>query len=129
MVLAHCPAFSPSKRKDMIIRKCNSVNDGSDEIGFHLSLTTADVRRWLEKYVATLANCGVTNFEDTESSLRAWLTNDPLSFLPAKHAERMSKWAISVAIRNRFLAQSATNEKVLLFSESISKRATNAARG
>lgn len=108
----------------MIIRRVNKVSMEADEVLFTISYTISDVKRWLVDYVRTLHHSGYEDYtHETESSLRYFLENAPLCHLPCKYAQQLSKWIVATGLRKNFLSQSANDEKLLLFSESIIKKA------
>lgn len=107
----------------MIIRRVNKISLESDEVLLTVSYTIADVKRWLVEYVRTLQKCGINDFTESESCLRYFLENAPLCHLPNKYAQQLSRWIISVGLRKGYLAQSANDDKLLLFSDSITQKA------
>lgn len=111
----------------MIFRRQSKVNDTCDEIGFMVSLTTADVKKWLTEYVSVLSRCGIEDFAETEQNIRHWLEHEIFVNFPLKHSGQLSKWVVATGLRKKYLSESATTQGRLIFAESIVKKAMSKA--
>lgn len=116
--------FYHHKNTGTMIFRTNDISNNADEISFKLSFSYIDCKRWLAQYLSILIRCGITDYTDNESSIRHWLEQEPFKNYPVKYAERLSRWAVSTAIRKKFLSPSATNPTTLIFAESIIKKAS-----
>lgn len=106
----------------MIFRTNTRINVNADEISFKLSYSHIDVKRWLKAYALIMIKARFEEISDDEASLRYWLEHEFFKNFPSKYAEQMSRWAVTVAIRKKFLLPSAASPTKLIFSDAILKK-------
>ena len=111
----------------MIFRD-SQIRIDSDEIRFKISYSHIDCKRWLQQYLVILIKCDMDDFSESEASIRYWLEHDIFKAYPVKYSERLSQWVIATSLRKKFLSVSASNPTLLIFSETIIKKATISAR-
>lgn len=116
----------------MIFRTNTKINDGAEEVSFRISYSHVDCKRWLVQYVSLLRHCGIIDGEnifdftsENESHLRHWLERELFKDFPQKYSEQLSRWAISTAIRKKYVSCSATSPTTLIFADSIIKKASD----
>ena len=108
----------------MITRK-NNINPDASEVSFTVSYTCFDVWQWLHRMVTPINKEDsmdfVFNLPLSESDIIYTLTHDPkcLGWMPQKHGEPIGRWAISIAIKQKYLIREGTK---FLLSRKLAKK-------
>ncbi len=94
----------------MAVIREKKINFKSDEIKLSCSFSVVDVKALLQMYASDEEFA--RNYQEDEKSVRYWFEHDGRAFLswPQKWREQLSGWAFNVAVRNKLLVPSATNE-------------------
>ena len=93
----------------MVLREKRICNH-SDNVQLQLSYGVPDVKALMKIYAEMSKN--IRDYPETESDVRFWLEHDARCFAnyPQKWKRQLSGWAFCVAVRNRLLEPTATNE-------------------
>ncbi len=92
----------------MIFRK-NQINIEADEISFAVSFGAADVWRWFGQLFQLLTSCDEKNAPwameliHSKEDLTGWIAREVLKWMPAKHAEAIGAWAVTLAAKRRYI--------------------------
>ena len=116
--------FTTSIKKTMIIRN-TKINPNDDEIGFKVAFSHVDCKRWIAEYVSRLLAFGVADQSDSEASIRYYLEHAVFDHFPIKYASQLSRWVVATALRKKYLLVSATDPSMLIFADSIVRKARN----
>lgn len=98
----------------MVLRE-RKINLKSDEVQVHCSFSLPDVKALLRMYAAgenEAVEAVNRQCPHTEQDVRSWLESDGRAFLswPDKWREQLSAWAFAVAVRNKLIVSTATDE-------------------
>lgn len=109
----------------MVLRN-KRISNKADVVQIHVSFGVPDVKQWLMMY-AQLLMCvdDAKSRTHNEQDVRLWLENDGRAFLswPKQWRGMLSSWAWAVALREKFVISSATNENQFYLSDCLfSKR-------
>lgn len=104
----------------MVLRE-KKINNKSDEVQLHCSFSIVDVRALLKIYVSFPSNEFWETCPITEKEMRYWFEYNEHAFLswPKKWREQLSGWAFAVAVRNKLLVQSSTDENKYYFADCL----------
>ncbi len=93
----------------MVLRG-KKINCKSDTVQLQVSFSLPDVKALFHALALSLEP--VKDYPLKESDVRHWLENDGRAFIswPPKWKEQLSGWAFAVAVRNKLLNPSATDE-------------------
>lgn len=107
----------------MVLRD-KKINFKSDEVKLSCSFSIVDVKALLQVYASIGDEEFARNYQEDEKSVRYWLEHDGRAFLswPQKWREQLSGWCFAVAVRNKLLRPTATDENKYYLADCLFAR-------
>ena len=110
----------------MVLRE-KKINNRSDEVQVHCSFSLPDVKALLRMYAT--GECEAVEainkqYPNTEQDVRYWLEHDGRAFLswPDRWQKELSGWAFAVAVRNKLLIPTSTDENKYFLADCLFAR-------
>ena len=92
-----------------MIQRKNNINLEASEISLQVSFTFYDVWTWFQRFAWLFHRDNPSDYpfalsqEFSQVDLIHYLVNQPLSWMAAKNAEPVAKWALHAAVRQEYL--------------------------
>ncbi len=107
----------------MVLRD-KRISNKSDNVQLYVSFGFPDVKALMRLFVSTMppeCEAIIRTMQYTEQDIRYFFEHNGQAFLsfPDKWREQLSGWAFAVAVRNKFLVPTSTDENKYFLSDSL----------
>ena len=102
----------------MVLRE-KKINNNCDDVQLKISFGLADVKALFKIYASSCIR--IKDYQHSEKDVRYWLEHHEMAFLswPQKWREQLSSWGFAVAVRNKLLIPTSTNENKFYLADCL----------